>query len=55
MERIRREAAEFFDPHIVHAGLIYNPVSREILEKIYRDYIDIAIKYNLNMLDLAPT
>ncbi|MBI9036367.1 MAG: homocysteine S-methyltransferase family protein [Bacteroidales bacterium] len=55
VERVRREAPELFDPHIAHAGLVYSAKGREILENIYREYIDIACKYNLKMLSLAPT
>ena len=55
VERINRDPSVKLDPFIAHSGLVYNTNGRNVLEKIYREYIDIAQKHNLPMLSLAPT
>lgn len=55
VERIRRNDSIELDEHIVHAGLIYDPKSKEALKRIYKDYIDIGQKHNLPFITLAPT
>jgi hypothetical protein len=47
IERLRRDPAVDLDPHIANAGLIYNQIGRNTMAGIYRQYIDIAIKYRL--------
>jgi S-methylmethionine-dependent homocysteine/selenocysteine methylase len=55
LERIRRDPAARLDPFIAHAGLIYDPAGRAILDRIYREYIDIARSHDLPMMTYAPT
>lgn len=55
IERLKRKAASQLDPYVVHAGLIYTRSGKNILSKIYRQYIDIGQKYNLPIIVLAPT
>lgn len=55
VERIKRDPTVELDPYIGHSGLIYDSKGREVLTKIYREYIDIGEKYNLPFLSLAPT
>ena len=50
IERLNRDPSIDLDPHILHAGLIYEARGRMALEKIYRQYIDIGFKYNLPLL-----
>ncbi|MBU1014737.1 MAG: homocysteine S-methyltransferase family protein [Bacteroidetes bacterium] len=53
VERLKAEFNIDVDSHINHAGMIYtNP---EILEFLYRQYIDIAEKYNLPIMVMTPT
>lgn len=55
VERLHRSGDVELDPFILHAGLIYTSGGRRQLEKIYRQYADIAQKYKLPMILLAPT
>ena len=55
IERLRRDPAVKLDPHIANAGLIYDQIGRNTMAGIYRQYIDIAIKYRLPMIVSAPT
>lgn len=55
IERIRRNTNIHLDPYILHAGLIYEEEGKKILETIYREYIDIAEKYDFPMFTYAPT
>ncbi|MHA2062397.1 MAG: homocysteine S-methyltransferase family protein [Candidatus Sifarchaeia archaeon] len=55
VERINRDPSVCLDPYIAHSGLIYDSLGKEVLEKIYREYIDIGKKYNIPILSLAPT
>lgn len=53
VERLKSEFNVELDSYINHAGLIYsNP---EILELLYRQYIDIAQEYNLPIMIMTPT
>ena len=53
VERLKSEFNAEIDSHINHAGLIYtNP---EILEFLYRQYIDIGHKHNLPIMIMTPT
>ncbi len=53
VERLKSEYQVELDRHINHAGLIYsNP---QVLELIYRQYIDIGQKYNLPIMVMTPT
>ena len=55
IERLHRDPSIDLDPHILHAGLIYDDEGRLALEKIYRQYIEIGLKFNLPLLLAAPT
>ncbi len=55
IERLNRDPSIELDPHILHAGLIYDDRGRRALERIYRQYIEIGLKYNLPFLVSAPT
>lgn len=55
IERLNRDPSIDLDPHILHAGLIYEDNGRKALEKIYRQYIEVGLKYNLPILLASPT
>lgn len=52
-ERLKKEFTLTFDPHINHAGAIYD--SPEALGKIYREYIEIARDHNTPIMLMTPT
>ena len=54
-ERLRRDPAVEFDPHIAHAGLIYDPASARVMEETHREYLDIGQKYGLPMVAATAT
>ena len=55
IERLRRDGGVEPDPHILHAGLVYQPAGKETLERIYREYLDVGRAYDLPMIVFAPT
>ncbi|MFX0023522.1 MAG: homocysteine S-methyltransferase family protein, partial [Candidatus Hermodarchaeota archaeon] len=55
IERIKREFKYELNPYIQNAAMVYDPEGRNILEKIFSQYISVAYKYELPMLNLAPT
>jgi S-methylmethionine-dependent homocysteine/selenocysteine methylase len=55
VERVKREFNISIDSYIGIAGLIYNKNSRKVLEKIYKEYINIAEKYNLPIMLMTNT
>jgi len=55
VERINRDPSVNSDPYICHSGLIYDSIGKAVLEKIYREYLDIGKRYNIPILSLAPT
>ncbi|MCP4688001.1 MAG: homocysteine S-methyltransferase family protein [Desulfobacterales bacterium] len=55
LERLRRERTMELDPHILHAGLIYDDIGRRVVAGIYRQYIEVALKFDLPIIVLAPT
>jgi homocysteine S-methyltransferase len=55
IERLRRDVAVPLDPHVLHAGLIYNARGREALGALYRQYLDIGRAADLPMIVNAPT
>ncbi len=55
LERLRRESSVELDPYIMHAGLIYDDVARNVVVKLHRQYIDIGIRFDLPFVVLAPT
>jgi len=53
VERLKAEFNLEMDSSINHAGLIYNKT--EILETLYRQYIDVGKKFNLPVMIMTPT
>jgi homocysteine S-methyltransferase len=54
-ELLRRDPRISFDPSIAHAGLIYDSLSRELLEVVHRRYIEIAAAHELPILAFTDT
>ena len=50
IERLRRNSDFELDPHIVNSGFIYDVKKREALSEIYRQYLDIGLKYDLPLI-----
>jgi homocysteine S-methyltransferase len=55
IERLRRSAQISLDPHVLHAGLIYDADHSAALASIYGSYLDIGRNHNLPMVVLTPT
>ena len=55
VERLRRDPSVRLDPHIAHAGFIYEPRAAGALEGLYRGYLEIGRAHGLSMLCLTPT
>lgn len=55
IERLRRNPAVKLNPHIAHAGLVYDALGRAALRTIYRQYMDIGRSADLPLLTCAPT
>ena len=55
IERLRRDPAVSLDPHVLHAGLVYDERGREALRGLYRQYLDIGVAVDLPMIVCAPT
>jgi homocysteine S-methyltransferase len=55
VERLRRDPSVRLDPHIAHAGFIYELRAAAALERIYRGYLEIGRTRGLPMLCLTPT
>ncbi|WP_289293060.1 MULTISPECIES: homocysteine S-methyltransferase family protein [Bacteroides] len=55
VERLRREFHIPLDEDLIHAALIYNTSYREVLAGIYKQYIDIAARYQLPLMLMTPT
>lgn len=55
VERLRKEFGIKMDENVVHGGLIYNCKEADILRGIYKEYIDVAVKYNLPIMIMTPT
>ncbi|MDU8909910.1 homocysteine S-methyltransferase family protein [Aestuariicoccus sp. MJ-SS9] len=54
-ERLRRGAADTFDPHIAYAGMLYDDTGREVLAATHREYLDIGQRHGLPMVAGTPT
>ncbi len=54
-ERLRRDPAVRFDPHLAHASLIYHPPSAAVLERLHREYLDIGQRHRLPMVTVTDT
>jgi S-methylmethionine-dependent homocysteine/selenocysteine methylase len=55
LERLTREFGVVMDANILNANLIYNVTDSGLLEKIYKQYIDIGERYKFPMVNLTPT
>lgn len=55
VERLRREFHIPLDEDLIHAALIYNDSYRGVLADIYKQYIDIATRYQLPLMLMTPT
>ena len=55
IERLRRSEDVTLDPHVEHAGLIYDARGRERLEDLYRGYLDVGRAHDLPMIVSPPT
>ncbi len=49
-ELLRRSPEVEFDDHVFHAGLIYHEVYASVLERVFRDYIDIGMETGLPVM-----
>jgi homocysteine S-methyltransferase len=55
IERLRRDAAVSLDPHVLHAGFVYDEGGRRALRGLYRQYLDIGSAADLPMIVCTPT
>jgi homocysteine S-methyltransferase len=55
IERLRRSSEFDLDPHIVNSAFIYDKDKRTAISGIYRQYLDIGLKYDLPLLLSTPT
>jgi homocysteine S-methyltransferase len=55
IERLRRLPGIHLDPHILHAGFVYDLYSRPHLAQIYRRYMEIGRHHDLPLVVLTPT
>ena len=55
IERLRRDATVALDPHVLHAGFIYDERGRDRLRQLYRQYLDIGAAADLPMIVCTPT
>jgi homocysteine S-methyltransferase len=54
-ELLRRDERIRFDPHIAHAGLIYDSRSRDVLAKVHGKYIEIAERHHVPLVAFTDT
>ncbi len=55
IERVKREFSFKLDKHIENALMIYDDNGKKLLNRIYREYIDIAKESDLPIINLTPT
>jgi homocysteine S-methyltransferase len=55
IERLRRDPTVALDPHVLHAGFLYEERGRETLRRLYRQYLDIGSAFDLPMIVCTPT
>jgi len=55
VERLRRSGQIDLHPDLVHAALIYDDLGKEALEKLYQNYISIAVTAKVPILLITPT
>jgi homocysteine S-methyltransferase len=54
-ELLRRSPEVELDEHIAHAGLVYHPQWVKVLERVFREYIDVAVAQRRPMLTTTAT
>jgi S-methylmethionine-dependent homocysteine/selenocysteine methylase len=47
IERLRRNNELELDPFIVNSGFIYDPIKKNAISEIYRDYLDVGAEFEL--------
>ncbi|MEG0309094.1 MAG: homocysteine S-methyltransferase family protein [Clostridium sp.] len=55
IERLKREYDILIDEDVALASAIYNQDHREVLKKLFVEYIDIGNRYNLPIMITTPT
>ncbi len=55
IERLKRDTDFELDPFIVNSAFIYDDKKRTALDRIYRQYMDIAAEYDLPVIMSTPT
>ena len=55
IERLKREFNYPLDNNLSNTLMIYNKEGKDLLEKIYREYLNIALASNLPIMMLTPT
>ena len=55
IERVRRDRSVRLDPHVLHAGFVYEEGPAQTLAQVYRGYLDVGRTYDLPMITFAPT
>jgi homocysteine S-methyltransferase len=55
IERLRRDPTVALDPHVLHAGFLYEERGLEALRRLYRQYLDIGSAFDLPMFVCTPT
>jgi homocysteine S-methyltransferase len=54
-ELLRRSPEVEFDPYIAHAGLIYHEDWKKVLERVFREYIEVTVAHRRPMLVTTAT
>ena len=54
-ELLRRSPEVEFDAQIAHAGLIYDDRSKTVLERVFRDYLEVGVSRGLPMVITTAT
>ena len=54
-ERLKREYGITFDEHVAMASLVYDANGRKALTELWKEYMEIAEKYQLPFLATTPT
>jgi S-methylmethionine-dependent homocysteine/selenocysteine methylase len=55
VDRLKREAADHFDPHLGYCGLAFKDHGIVALNTVYGEYLNIGNKYKLTTLIASPT
>ena len=55
IERIRRENSFRLNSYVENADFVYETEGREILARLYREYIDVGRRYDVPMIVFTPT